>query len=252
MPFDFQQRKSFRFYVILVLEDATVGDAVLHYFTGILPCAQEVDAGAGMGDSQHILVGVLFHDFGAGPDHPLHHLIAGFAAVLHEEGTFVFGIQIFAFAFEGPEMHFLQAFQALVGHQFVRHDLQRIAGALGCGAVGVVEVDCIKVGTRDSGLLDAELRQRRIAGALDFSADIEKGLAMAHQVQRFFHVGSSWDVKRMHINYTTCFGGQVNRECLRILRALIHMADVIRHTGFLLRRAEATPEDASHLKSVLR
>ena len=252
MPFDFQQRKGFRLHVVFVLEDAAVGDAFFNHFLRILPGAQEVDAGAGMGDGEHGLVVVLFHDFGAGPDHPLLHMIAGFAAVLNEKGTFVFGIQIFAFAFEGTEVHFLQAFQALVGHQFVRHDLQRIAGALGCGAVGVVEVDCIKVGTRDSGLLDAELRQRRIAGALDFSADIEKGLAMAHQVQRFFHVGSSWDVKRMHINYTTCFGGQVNRECLRILRALIHMADVIRHTGFLLRRAEATPEDASHLKSVLR
>ena len=218
--------------IVFVLEDAAVGDAVLHHFVGILPSAQEVDAGAGMGDGEHGLVIVLFHDFGAGPDHPFHYLIAGFAAVLHEKGAFVFGIQVFAFAFEGAKMHFLQAFQALVRHQFVRHDLQCIAGALGCGAVGVVEIDIIKVGTGDSGLLDAELRQRRIAGALDFSADIEKGLAMAHQVQRFFHVGTSWDVKRMHINYTTCFGGQVNRECLRILAALSHKADVIRHTEF--------------------
>ena len=32
MPFDFQQRKSFRFYVVFVLEDAAVGDAVLPAF----------------------------------------------------------------------------------------------------------------------------------------------------------------------------------------------------------------------------
>ncbi len=221
MSFDTQQREGFFCHIIFVLEDAAVGDAVFNYFMRILPSAQEVDAGAGVRDGEHGLVVVLFHDFGAGPDHPFHYLIAGFAAVLHEKGTFVFGIQIFAFAFEGPEMHFLQAFQALVGHQFVRHDLQRIACALGCGAVGVVDVYLIKVGTRDSGLLDAELRQRRIAGALDLSADIEKGLAVAHQVQRFFHLGSSWAVKRIQVNYTTCSGGQVNRECLRIRRALI-------------------------------
>jgi len=79
-------------------------------------------------------------------------------------------------------MHLLQAFQALVGHQFVRHDLQRIAGALGCRAVGVIKVDIVKVGTGDSSLLDAELRQRRIAGPLNFSADVEKRLAVAHQI----------------------------------------------------------------------
>ena len=235
MPFDFQQREGFRLRIVFVLEDAAVGDAVLHHFVGILPSAQEVDAGAGVGNGQHILVVVLFHDFGAGLDHPVAHIFSGFTAVLHEKGTFVFGIQIFAFAFEGAEMHFLQAFQALIRHQFVRHDLQCIASALGCGAVGMIKIDIIKVGAGDSGLLDAELRQRRIAGPLDFSADIEKGLAMAHQVQRFFHVATSWDVKRMHINYTTCFGGQVNRECLRILAALSHMAEVIRRTGFFLR-----------------
>ena len=182
MPFDFQQRKSFRFYVVFVLEDAAVGDAVLHYFTGILPCAQEVDAGAGMGNGEHVLMIILFHDFGASTDHPFHYLVAGFTAVLHKKGALVFGIEVFALAFESAEMHFLQTFQALVRHQFVRHDLKRIAGTFGSGAVGVVEIDIIKVGTGDSGLLDAELRQRRIAGALDFSADIEKRLAMAHQV----------------------------------------------------------------------
>jgi len=182
MPFDFQQRECFRFRIVFVLEDAAVGDAILHHIMRILPSAQEVDAGTGMGDSKHSLMVVLFHNFDASLDHPLLYLIAGFATVLHEKGTFVFGIQIFALTFEGAEMHFLQAFQTLVGHQFVRNDLQRIASALGCGAVGVVEIDIIKVGTGDSGLLDAELRQRRITSALDFSADIEKGLAVAHQV----------------------------------------------------------------------
>ena len=100
MPFDFQQRKSFRFYVILVLEDATVGDAVLHYFTGILPCAQEVDAGAGMGNGEHVLMIILFHDFGASTDHPFHYLVAGFTAVLHKKGALVFGIEVFALAFK--------------------------------------------------------------------------------------------------------------------------------------------------------
>ena len=189
MPFDTQQHKGFLLHVVFVLENAAVGDTILHHIMRILPSAQEVDAGTGMGDSKHSLMVVLFHDFGAGPDHPFLHLIAGFAAVLHEKGTFVFGVEVFALAFEGAEMHFLQAFQTLIGHQFARNDLQRIAGTLGCGAVGVVEIDIIKVGTGDSGLLDAELRQRRIAGALDFSADIEKGLAMAHQVQRFFSCG---------------------------------------------------------------
>ena len=173
MPFDFQQREGFRLHVVFVLEDAAVGDAILHHFMRILPSAQEVDAGAGVGDRKHSLVVVLFHDFGAGLDHPVAHTFPGFTAVLHEKGTFVFRIEVFAFAFEGAEMHFLQAFQALVGHQFVRHDFQRIAGSLGCGTVGVIEVDLIKVGTGDSGLLDAELRQRRIAGPLDFFADIE-------------------------------------------------------------------------------
>lgn len=85
-------------------------------------------------------------------------------------------------------MHFLQAFQALVRHQFVRHDLQCIASVLGCGAVGVIKVDLIEIGAGDSGLLDAEFRQRRIAGALDFSADIEKGLAMTRQYSVFMWV----------------------------------------------------------------
>ena len=182
MPFDFQQRKSFRFYVVFVLEDAAVGDAVLHYFTGILPCAQEVDAGAGMGNGEHVLMIILFHDFGASTDHPFHYLVAGFTAVLHKKGALVFGIEVFALAFKSAEMHLLQSFQAFIRHQFVRHDFQCITGALGGGAVGMVEIDIIKVGTGDSGLLDAELRQRQIAGALDFSADIEKRLAMAHQV----------------------------------------------------------------------
>jgi hypothetical protein len=182
MPFDFQQRECFRLRIIFVLEDAAVGDTILHHFMRILPSTQEVDAGASVRDRQNVLVVVLFHDFGAGPDHPFHYLITGFSTVLQEKSAFVFGIQIFALTFEGAEMHFLQAFQTLVGHQFVRNDLQRIAGALGCGAVGVVEIDIIKVGTGDSGLLDAELRQRRITSALDFSADIEKGLAVAHQV----------------------------------------------------------------------
>lgn len=252
MPFDFQQREGFLLHVVFILEDAAVGDAILHHFMRILPSTQEVDAGASVRDHQNVLVVVLFHDFGAGPDHPFHYLITGFSTVLQEKSAFVFGIQVFALAFEGAEMHFLQAFQALVRHQFVRHNLQCIASALGCGAVGMVKIDIIKVGTGDSGLLDAELRQRRIACSLDFSADIEKGLAMAHQVQRFFHVGSSWAVKRMHINYTTCFGGQVNKECLRMLDALSHMAEVIRRTGFLLRRTEATPEYGPDYKPVLR
>ena len=146
MPFDFQQRKSFRFYVILVLEDAAVGDAVLHYFTGILPCAQEVDAGAGMGNGEHVLMIILFHDFGASTDHPFHYLVAGFTAVLHKKGALVFGIEVFALAFKSAEMHLLQSFQAFIRHQFVRHDFQCITGALGSGAVGVVEIDIIKVG----------------------------------------------------------------------------------------------------------
>ena len=174
MPFDFQQRKSFCLRIVFVLEYAAIGDAVLHDFVRILPSAQKVDAGAGMGDGEHGLVVVLFHDFGAGPDQPILHLIARFAAILHEKGALVLWIQIFAFAFEGPEMHFLQAFQALVRHQFVRHDLQCIASALGCGAVGVIKVDLIEIGAGDSGLLDAEFRQRRIAGPWIFLRTLKR------------------------------------------------------------------------------
>ena len=132
MPFDFQQRKGFLLHVVFVLEDAAVGDAVLHHFVGILPSTQKVDAGAGVGDGEHRLMVVLFHDFGTGTDHPLFHLVAGLTAVLDEKGALVFGVEVLALAFEGSEMHFLQAFQALVRNQFVRHDLQCIAGTLGC------------------------------------------------------------------------------------------------------------------------
>ena len=68
--------------------------------TRILPCAQEVDAGAGVGNGEHSMVVVLFHDFGASTDHPFHYLIAGFAAVLHKKGALVFGIEVFALAFK--------------------------------------------------------------------------------------------------------------------------------------------------------
>ena len=145
MSFDFQQCEAFRLWIVFVLEDAAVGDTILHHFMRILPSTQEVDAGASVRDRQNVLVVVLFHDFGAGPDHPFHYLITGFSTVLQEKSAFVFGIQVFALAFEGAEMHFLQAFQALVRHQFVRHNLQCIASALGCGAVGMVKIDIIKV-----------------------------------------------------------------------------------------------------------
>ena len=84
-------------------------------------------------------------------------------------------------------MPLFQPFQAGVGQ--VGDQLQRVAGALRRGGIGVVEHDAAaaEVFARHPGLGDAQLSQRRIAPALDLVPQVEHRLAVAHQVKDLFH-----------------------------------------------------------------
>ncbi len=90
-------------------------------------------------------------------------------------------------AFQLSEKPFFQPSDSFIGYLSAGDDFQCVGGTLRSGRKGIVKRD-VMIAEPLAGnfrLLSAEIRQRRIASALDFMRNIEHRLTVTHQIQCF-------------------------------------------------------------------
>ena len=144
-----------------------------------------------MGNCQDHVVVLPRHDLLQGPGHPRPQLQLPLSAEgLKEVSIGQLGVQTLVLSLKDAEIPLLEPLDPDIGRLKAGGVLQGVAGPLGGGGVGVVKGDMVfyEVLSGQLGLPDPQLRKGGVAPALNFVLHVEQRLAVAHQIERLFHV----------------------------------------------------------------